>query len=296
MRQLKITHQITKRETDSLNKYLNELNKYPALLTSEEETKLAKLVADGDKSAVKELIERNLRFVISVAKQYQKSGAPLEDLINEGNIGLIKAAYRFDESRGFKFISYAVWWIRQAILSYLGEHSRTVRLPINKIGQLSKIKRASEKLAQILERDPTPEELAGLTEIDLSESDIKDILLIDGGSASLDAPVRDEKNEDGNAMISLLINKDSANPDEGLAKSDLSFKIKMLLKQIPERQAYIITHYFGLFGNEQRTLDEIGRNLDLTKERVRQLKEKSLKQIKRVSKSTSNNVFEFLQK
>lgn len=296
MRQLKISHQITKRESNSFNKYLNELNKFPDLLTDEEETELTKRVREGDDKAAHELIIRNLRFVISVAKQYQTTGAPLEDLVNEGNIGLIKAAYRFDETKGFKFISYAVWWIRQSILCYLGEHARIVRLPINKINSLNKIKKAYEKLTQVLERDPTIEELSVLEELDMKDSEIKDILLSELPINSLDAPVRDEKNEDGNSLISMMINEDTTSPDGALKKNDLSYKIKMMLKQLPERQAYIVIHYYGLFGNEQKTLDEISRALDLTRERVRQLKEGSLKQIKRISCHSKENIFEFLEK
>ena len=279
MRQLKIIKQVTNRETVSLDKYLHEIGKVE-LLTSEEEVNLARLIKEGDKAAFDHLIKANLRFVVSVAKQYQNQGLSLPDLINEGNLGLIKAAQRFDETRGFKFISYAVWWIRQAILQALAEQSRIVKLPLNKIGSINKVNRAFIKLEQKFEREPSIEELSEVLE--LAPGDIKEALKSSNRHISMDAPISPD--EDGNLYDILLTNEMPA-PDRGLLNDSLKKEIERALATLTPREASIIRLYFGLNGKHQHTLEEIGEELDLTRERVRQIKEKAIKRLKQATRS-----------
>lgn len=279
MRQLKIIKQVTNRETVSLDKYLHEIGKVE-LLTSEEEVNLARLIKEGDKAAFDHLIKANLRFVVSVAKQYQNQGLSLPDLINEGNLGLIKAAQRFDETRGFKFISYAVWWIRQAILQALAEQSRIVKLPLNKIGSINKVNRAFIKLEQKFEREPSIEELSEVLE--LAPGDIKEALKSSNRHISMDAPISPD--EDGN-LYDVLLTNETPSPDRGLLNDSLKKEIERALATLTPREASIIRLYFGLNGKHQHTLEEIGEELDLTRERVRQIKEKAIKRLKQATRS-----------
>ncbi|HZJ73517.1 MAG TPA: RNA polymerase sigma factor RpoD/SigA [Perlabentimonas sp.] len=279
MRQLKIIKQVTNRETVSLDKYLHEIGKVD-LLTAEEEVNLARRIREGDKEALNHLVKANLRFVVSVSKQYQNQGLSLPDLINEGNLGLIKAAQRFDETRGFKFISYAVWWIRQAILQALAEQSRIVKLPLNKIGSINKVNRAFTKLEQKFEREPSIEELAEVLE--LAPKDIKEALKSSSKHISMDAPISPD--EEGNMYDILLINETPA-PDRGLLNDSLRKEIERALATLTPREASIIRLYFGLNGKHQHTLEEIGEELDLTRERVRQIKEKAIKKLKQITRS-----------
>lgn len=274
MRQLKITKQVTNRDTLSLDKYLHEIGKVE-LLSAEKEVELAKRIKKGDREALETLIKANLRFVVSVSKQYQNQGLSLPDLINEGNLGLIKAAERFDETRGFKFISYAVWWIRQSILQALAEQARIVRLPLNKIGSINKINKAFNKLEQEFQREPTPEEIAEIMEV---KSDmIEDSMNFSNVHVSMDAPLRDEE---GNTMYDVMLNEDSPRPDEELMDSSLRQEIERSLATLGEREAEILRFYFGLKGYQQHTLEEIGDEFGLTRERVRQIKEKAIKKLK----------------
>lgn len=279
MRQLKITKQVTNRETQSLDKYLHEIGKV-VLITSEEEVELARRIKTGDHKALEKLTKANLRFVVSVAKQYQNQGLTLGDLINEGNLGLIKAAQRFDETRGFKFISYAVWWIRQAILQALAEQSRIVRLPLNKIGSLNKINKAFSNLEQEYEREPTPGEIAGSLEI--SEDEVKETMRSIGRHISMDAPL--VQGEDS-SLIDVLESNSSPNPDSGLLNESLNKEIERALTSLSSREADIIRLYFGLEAEHPMTLEEIGEKFSLTRERVRQIKEKALRKLKQTSKS-----------
>ena len=274
MRQLKITKQVTNRETLSLDKYLHEIGKVE-LLSSEREVELAKRIKKGDEKALQELIKGNLRFVVSVSKQYQNQGLSLPDLINEGNMGLIKAAKRFDETRGFKFISYAVWWIRQSILQALAEQARLVRLPLNKIGSINKINRAYSKLEQEFQREPTCEELA----IDLHAplQIVEDVMTVSIHHVSMDAPLRDE---DDNNLYDVMLNAESLSPDKNLITNSLRKEIERTLSTLSEREAEVIKYYFGLDNHQQCSLDEISETLGLTRERVRQIKEKSIKKLK----------------
>ncbi len=274
MRQLKISKQVTNRETLSLDKYLHEIGKVE-LLSAEREVELAKRIRKGDPQALEELIKANLRFVVSVSKQYQNQGLSLPDLINEGNLGLIKAAQRFDETRGFKFISYAVWWIRQSILQALAEQARIVRLPLNKIGSINKINKTFAQLEQEFQREPTPDEVAKLLQI---ETDIvEDALKVSTHHLSMDAPFRDDEE---NSMYDILCNDESPSPDKGLINYSLRKEIERTLSTLGEREAEIIRYYFGLNGYRQHTLEEIGDAFGLTRERVRQIKEKSIKKLK----------------
>jgi RNA polymerase primary sigma factor len=274
MRQLKITKQVTNRDTLSLDKYLHEIGKVE-LLSGEEEVELAKLIKKGDREALDKLIKANLRFVVSVAKQYQNQGLSLPDLINEGNLGLIKAAERFDETRGFKFISYAVWWIRQSILQALAEQSRIVRLPLNKIGSINKINKAINKLEQEFQREPTVDELADLVE---SKSElIEDAMNFSNVHISMDAPLHDEEM---NNMYDIILNEDSPSPDSELIDSSLRKEIERSLSTLGEREADILRYYFGLNKYPPHTLEEIGDEFGLTRERVRQIKEKAIKKLK----------------
>ena len=268
MRQLKITKSITNRETASLDKYLQEIGK-EELISAEEEVILAQKIKAGDTMALEKLTKSNLRFVVSVAKQYQNQGLSLPDLINEGNLGLIKAAQRFDETRGFKFISYAVWWIRQSILQALAEQSRIVRLPLNQVGSLNKIKKEASKLEQLYERAPSPDELA--KSLELSEDKVKESLRISTRHISVDAPL--VQGEDG-SLLDVFINEDLPDTDESLIYESLSKEIQRSLATLSEKERDIINLYFGLGLNHGLTLDEIAIKFDLTRERVRQIKEK----------------------
>ena len=279
MRQLKITKQVTNRETASLDKYLQEIGKVD-LITADEEVELAQRIKAGDKEALEKLVKSNLRFVVSVAKQYQNQGLSLPDLINEGNLGLIKAAKRFDETRGFKFISYAVWWIRQSILQALAEQSRIVRLPLNKIGSINKINKMYAKLEQENERPPSPEELAEA--LDMSINDVKISLKNAGRHISMDAPL--VEGEESN-LYDVLRSGESPSPDKTLMLESLRTEIERALNTLTPREADVIKLYFGLNGNHMMTLEEIGETFDLTRERVRQIKEKAIRRLKHTSRS-----------
>jgi RNA polymerase primary sigma factor len=279
MRQLKITKQVTNRETASLDKYLQEIGKVE-LITAEEEVELARRIRQGDQAALEKLTKANLRFVVSVSKQYQNQGLSLPDLINEGNLGLIKAAQRFDETRGFKFISYAVWWIRQSILQALAEQSRILRLPLNKIGSINKINKAFSKLEQEFEREPSAEEIAELLE--LTENDVKESMKNSGRHISMDAPL--VQGEESN-MYDVLRSNDSPSPEAGLINDSLRKEIDRALSTLTSREADVIKYYFGLNGEHAMTLEEIGEKFDLTRERVRQIKEKAIRRLKQTSRS-----------
>jgi len=274
MRQLKISKQITNRESQSLDKYLQEIGRV-VLLTPDEEVELAKRIKEGDQQALEKLTKANLRFVVSVAKQYQNQGLSLSDLINEGNLGLIKSAQRFDESRGFKFISYAVWWIRQAILQALAEQSRIVRLPLNRVGTLNKLSRTFSQLEQQYKREPTAEELAEVLEV--TAVDIIDTMKISGRHISMDAPFIPGEEQ---SLLDVLEDKDEEKPDDSLINESLRQDIEKSLSLLTDREAGVISYYFGLGGNAILTLEEIGEKFDLTRERVRQIKEKAIKKLK----------------
>ncbi|MFI3264822.1 MAG: RNA polymerase sigma factor RpoD/SigA [Rikenellaceae bacterium] len=278
MRQLKITKSITNRESASLDKYLQEIGK-EELITVEEEVELAQRIKKGDQEALEKLTKANLRFVVSVAKQYQNQGLSLPDLINEGNLGLIKAAEKFDETRGFKFISYAVWWIRQSILQALAEQSRIVRLPLNQVGSLNKINKALAKFEQEYERAPSPEELAN--ELSLPKEKVADTLRVAGRHVSVDAPFADGED---NSLLDVLINNDSPNADRGLINESLATEIIRALETLTDRERDIIRYFFGI-GCSEMTLEEIGEKFDLTRERVRQIKEKAIRRLRQSSKS-----------
>ena len=279
MRQLKITKQVTNRETASLDKYLQEIGKVD-LITAEEEVELAQKIRAGDENALDKLTKANLRFVVSVAKQYQNQGLTLPDLINEGNLGLIKAARRFDETRGFKFISYAVWWIRQSILQALAEQSRIVRLPLNKIGSINKINKMYAFLEQANERVPSAEEIA--KELDMTISDVKESMKNSGRHVSMDAPfVQGEEN----SLLDVLENDGDEKPDDGLMNDSLRKEVQRALSTLTSREADVITLYFGLNGEHAMTLEEIGEKFNLTRERVRQIKEKAIRRLRHTSRS-----------
>tara|TARA_B100001057_G_scaffold104123_1_gene101555 strand:+ start:2633 stop:3496 length:864 start_codon:yes stop_codon:yes gene_type:complete len=279
MRQLKITKQVTNRETASLDKYLQEIGKVD-LITAEEEVELAQKIRAGDEFALDKLTKANLRFVVSVAKQYQNQGLTLPDLINEGNLGLIKAARRFDETRGFKFISYAVWWIRQSILQALAEQSRIVRLPLNKIGSINKINKMYAFLEQANERVPSAEEIA--KELDMTISDVKESMKNSGRHVSMDAPL--VEGEDSN-LYDVLRSGESPNPDKNLLQESLRTEIGRSLETLTPREADVVRLYFGLGEKHAMTLEEIGETFDLTRERVRQIKEKAIRRLKHTSRS-----------
>ena len=279
MRQLKITKQVTNRETASLDKYLQEIGKVE-LISAEEEVELAQRIKQGDKVALEKLTKANLRFVVSVSKQYQNQGLSLPDLINEGNLGLIKAAQRFDETRGFKFISYAVWWIRQSILQALAEQSRIVRLPLNKIGSINKINKAYAKLEQEFEREPNAEEIAEL--LDITEAEVKESMKNAGRHISMDAPlVQDEDNN----MYDVLKSDEAPTPETGLLYESLRKEIDRAISTLSDKEARVISEYFGLNGSHPMTLEEIGEEEGLTRERVRQIKEKAIRRLKHTSRS-----------
>ena len=281
MRQLKIVKQITNRENQSLDKYLQEIGKVD-LITAEMEVELAKRIKAGDQIALEKLTKANLRFVVSVAKQYQNNGLTLGDLINEGNVGLIKAAMRFDETRGFKFISYAVWWIRQSILQALAEQSRVVRLPLNRVGSLNKISKTFSELEQRFQREPSAEEMADEMQVSLEE--VRSTMLTGGRHISVDAPfVQGESNN----LLDVLINDTEETPDSNLMRDSLKREVSRALATLPERESEIISDYFGLNGNHSLTLEEIGEKFNITRERVRQIKEKATKRLKHTSRSKS---------
>ena len=279
MRQLKITKQVTNRETASLDKYLQEIGRVD-LITADEEVELAQRIKAGDVAALEKLTKANLRFVVSVAKQYQNQGLTLPDLINEGNLGLIKAAQRFDETRGFKFISYAVWWIRQSILQALAEQSRIVRLPLNKIGSINKINKMYAYLEQANERVPSAEEIA--RELDMSVNDVKESMKNAGRHISMDAPL--VEGEDSN-LYDVIRSNESPNPDKSLILDSLRTEIERALETLTPREADVIRLYFGLGDQHAMTLEEIGETFDLTRERVRQIKEKAIRRLKHTSRS-----------
>jgi RNA polymerase primary sigma factor len=273
MRQLKITKQVTNRDTPSLDKYLQEIGRVE-LISPEDEVVLARKIKAGDNEALKKLVKANLRFVVSVAKQYQNQGITLPDLINEGNLGLMKAAQRFDETRGFKFISYAVWWIRQAILQALAEQSRIVRLPVNKIGSINRINRAFARLEQTYEREPSSQEIADLLE--MIPEDVKEALKTNGRTVSMDAPI---SSEEDNNMYDVIPSNDAPSPDKNLINESLAYEIERALCTLSPREAKVLKLYFGLGMKHPYTLEEIGEELSLTRERVRQIKEKAIKRI-----------------
>ena len=278
MRQLKITKSITNRESASLDKYLQEIGRED-LITVEEEVELAQAIKKGDRKALEKLTKANLRFVVSVAKQYQNQGLSLPDLINEGNLGLIKAAEKFDETRGFKFISYAVWWIRQSILQALAEQSRIVRLPLNQVGSLNKIGKVLSRFEQENERRPSAEELA--EELDIPVDKITDTLKVSGRHVSVDAPF--VEGED-NSLLDVLVNEDTPNTDETLMYESLSREIDRALATLTERESDIIKMFFGI-GCQEVTLEEIGDKFGLTRERVRQIKEKAIRRLRQGTRS-----------
>ncbi len=279
MRQLKIVKQVTNRDTPSLDKYLQEIAKV-GLISAEEEVRLAQRIRKGDKVAMEKLCKANLRFVVSVSKQYQNQGLSLPDLINEGNMGLIKAAERFDETKGFKFISYAVWWIRQSILQALAEQARIVRLPLNKIGTINKVNKAFGQLEQKYEREPNAEEVAELLNITVEE--VREALKHGGRHLSMDAPLLEGEESD---MYEVLYNDDGSNtPENNLLYESLKNEIERTIATLPDREAEVVVHYFGLSGLQPHTLEEIGEKLNLTRERARQIKERALRHLKQASK------------
>lgn len=279
MRQLKITKSITNRESASLDKYLQEIGRED-LITAEEEVDLAKRIKNGDQVALEKLVKANLRFVVSVSKQYQNQGLTLPDLINEGNLGLIKAAQRFDETRGFKFISYAVWWIRQSILQAIAEQSRIVRLPLNQVGSLSKLNKTFSQLEQEYEREPSADELAEVLEI--SKDKVHDTISIAGRHVSVDAPFKD--GEDG-SLLDVLENKTSPKADKSLIGESLQCEIERSLNTLTDREKEVLKLFFGIGIPHPLTLEEIGEKFDLTRERVRQIKEKAVRRLRHTSRS-----------
>ncbi len=283
MRQLKITKSITNRESASLDKYLQEIGR-EELITAEEEVKLAQEIQKGDKEserALEKLTRANLRFVVSVAKQYQNQGLSLPDLINEGNLGLIKAAKRFDHTRGFKFISYAVWWIRQSILQALAEQSRIVRLPLNQVGSLNKLNKTFSRLEQQFEREPLPEELSEILELPMDK--VKDTMQLSGKHVSVDAPFAN--GDDNNSLLDVLVNHDSPRADSMLIKESLKREIERSLSTLNEREKEVVKLFFGLDVPHPLTLEEIGAKFALTRERVRQIKEKAIRRLRHTSRS-----------
>ncbi len=281
MRQLKISKSITNRETASLDKYLQDIGK-EEMISAEEEVELAKRIRLGDQIALEKLTKANLRFVVSVAKQYQNQGLSLPDLINEGNVGLIKAARRFDETRGFKFISYAVWWIRQSILQAIAEQSRIVRLPLNQVGSLNKIKKEISRLEQSFERPPTIAEIS--ESLDIPEYKISDVMKINSNYVSMDAPL---SSEDDTKFVDTFVPEDNSNTDSSLIKESLFEEIQRTLSTLSEKEKDILNLYFGIGCNHELTLEEIGAKFDLTRERVRQIKERAIRRLKQNSKSSN---------
>lgn len=278
MRQLKISKSITNRESASLDKYLQEIG-HEELLTTDQEVELAQRIRKGDKRALERLTKANLRFVVSVAKQYQNQGLSLPDLINEGNVGLIKAAEKFDETRGFKFISYAVWWIRQSILQAIAEQSRLVRLPLNQVGSVNKITRELNKFEQEHERKPSVDEIA--ERVDLPEDKIADAMKANSRHVSMDAPIADGEDS---SMIDFLAG-DSSNTDRELAIESLKAEVSRILKLLTDKEQKVVRAFFGIDGSPEMTLDEIGEKYNLTRERVRQIKEKALRRLRHNTKN-----------
>ncbi len=279
MRQLKITKQVTNRESKSLDKYLQDIGKIE-LITADEEVELAQRIRAGDQQALDKLTTANLRFVVSVSKQYQNQGLSLPDLINEGNAGLVKAAKRFDETRGFKFISYAVWWIRQAILQALAEQSRIVRLPLNKIGSINKINKAYSFLEQTHERAPSPEEIA--KNLDISVSNVKQSMKISGRHVSMDSPLKEGETS---TLYDVVKSDESPKPDADLMRNSLTIEINRALDTLSEKEAVVLRHYYGIDKKQPMSLQEIGDSFGLTRERVRQIKEKGIRRLRHTSKS-----------
>ena len=279
MRQLKITKQVTNRESKSLDKYLQDISRLP-LITADEEVELAQRIRKGDQVALDKLATANLRFVVSVAKQYQNQGLTLPDLINEGNAGLVKAAKRFDETRGFKFISYAVWWIRQAILQALAEQARVVRLPLNKIGSINKINKAYSFLEQAHQRPPSTEEIAN--ELDMTISDVKLSMKNSGRHLSMDAPLREGEDF---SLYDVVSSTESPRPDNDLMAESLKLEINRALDTLSDKEGDVIKLYYGLGGEMPMSLDEIGETFGLSRERVRQIKEKGIRRLRHTSKS-----------
>ncbi len=279
MRQLKITKSITNRDSQSLDKYLTEISRED-MINAEQEVELAKLIKKGDQRALEKLVRANLRFVVSVSKQYQNQGLTLPDLINEGNLGLIKAAQRFDETRGFKFISYAVWWIRQSILQAIAEQSRIVRLPLNQVGSLNKINKVFAQLEQELERPPVADELAAALEI--PEDKVKDTMSVSGRHVSVDAPLKEDEDF---SLLDLISNNESPSADGELMRESLQREIERSLETLTERERDVIRLFFGIGMNHGLTLEEIGDKFDLTRERVRQIKEKAIRRLRQNSRS-----------
>lgn len=279
MRQLKISKSITNRESASLDKYLQEIG-HEELLTTDQEVELAQRIRKGDKRALERLTKANLRFVVSVAKQYQNQGLSLPDLINEGNVGLIKAAEKFDETRGFKFISYAVWWIRQSILQAIAEQSRLVRLPLNQVGSVNKITRELNKFEQEHERKPSVDEIA--ERVDLPEDKIADAMKANSRHVSMDAPIADGEDS---SMIDFLAGGDSSNTDRELAIESLKAEVSRILKLLTDKEQKVLRAFFGIDGSPEMTLDEIGEKYNLTRERVRQIKEKALRRLRHNTKN-----------
>ena len=279
MRQLKITKQITNRETASLDMYLQDIGRVE-LITADEEVVLAQKIKQGDQKALDKLVKANLRFVVSVSKQYQNQGLSLPDLINEGNMGLIKAAQRFDETRGFKFISYAVWWIRQSILQALAEQSRIVRLPLNKVGSIGRIGNAAALLEQRLEREPTVEEIA--TELDIPLIEVENALRSTGRHLSIDAPLTEGED---NTLLGILDSNDEPRPDVTLINESLQKEINRVISTLSEKEKDVLKYYYGLDGGPAHTLEDISDKIGLTRERVRQIKEKALRRLRKSSKS-----------
>jgi RNA polymerase primary sigma factor len=279
MRQLKISKQITNRESQSLDKYLQEIGRVD-LISAEEEVKLAVRIREGDQIALEKLTKANLRFVVSVAKQYQNNGLTLGDLINEGNLGLIKAAKRFDEKRGFKFISYAVWWIRQSIMQALAEQSRIVRLPLNRVGSLTKISKTFSELEQKFQREPSTEEVAEV--IGVTTDEVLANLKVSGRHVSMDAPFA---HGEENNLLDVLTDDNESTPDSQLISDSLTTEVKRALSTLTQRESEVLGLYFGLNNNTAMTLEEIGEKFNLTRERVRQIKEKATRRLRHTSKS-----------
>jgi len=285
MRQLKISKSITNREQGALDKYLADIAKEP-MISPEEEVELAQKIKMGDQIALDRLVRANLRFVVSVAKQYQNQGLSLADLINEGNVGLIKAAQRFDETKGFKFISYAVWWIRQAILQAVAEQSRMVRLPLNQVGLLSRVKKTASSLEQLYQRKPSLKEIAD--ELDMPVDKIEYILKMNAKEVSMDAPVA---SDDEMTFIDTMVPDDNDDADRSIMSETESAEIKRSLMVLNERERQVLIYYFGLGSNKSYTLEEIGYLMDMTRERVRQVKDKAIKKLRTRSKKRLLNVF-----
>ncbi len=279
MRQLKITKQITNRASKSLDKYLQDISKLP-MITAEEEVELAQRIKTGDQKALDKLVTANLRFVVSVAKQYQNQGLSLSDLINEGNAGLVKAAKRFDETRGFKFISYAVWWIRQSILQAIANQARIIRLPLNKIGSISKIRKAYSYLEQQHERAPSNHEIAN--NLDLTLTDVKQSMSVSGRHLSMDAPFQEGETSN---LYDVVQSEESPRPDAELIKKSLNVEVNRALDTLSEKEAHVIKHYYGINVKHPKSLQEIGDYIGLTRERVRQIREKGIRKLRHTSRN-----------